>query len=86
MTQVTAIKCPKCGDVIFSRARHDCHSCSCGTISIDGGFDYTRVLFSPGIEPPKPFNLEVEQTREEIYLDWNLSIDKFGVIQEVNHE
>ena len=84
MTKVTAVKCPKCGNVIFSRARHDFRSCSCGTISIDGGFDYTRVLFSPDIEPPKPFPLEVEQTRKELYVDWNFSTDKFGIVKKKN--
>lgn len=81
MTTVQAIKCPECKDVIFSRARHDFHSCSCKVVSIDGGFDYTRILFSPGIKSPKIFEIEVEQTREELYLDWNLSKDKFGIIQ-----
>ena len=81
MTKVTAIKCPKCGDIIFSRALHDFHSCSCNTISIDGGFAYTRILFSTGIKKsPEPFDLEVEQTPMELYEDWNFSKDKFGVI------
>lgn len=82
MTIVKAIQCPECKDVIFSRARHDFHSCSCKTVSIDGGFDYIRILYSPGVKKsPESFDLEVEQTREELYKDWNLSKDKFGVIQ-----
>lgn len=84
MTKVTAFKCPKCGETVFSRVRHDFRSCSCGTITIDGGFDYTRVLYSPDIEPPKPFPLEVEQTHDELYADWNLRKDKFGVIPNEN--
>ena len=37
---VNAIQCPRCGDTIYSRTRHDYRSCSCGSVSIDGGFDY----------------------------------------------
>jgi len=83
MTIVTAIKCPKCKDTIFSRSRHDFHSCSCKLISIDGGFEYTRVLYPTGMKnPPKTFDLEIEQTRAELYEDWNRSEDKYGIIQE----
>lgn len=78
-----SLGCPVCGDIIFSRARHDFHSCSCGAVSIDGGFSYTRVLWSPDIkDPPKTFELEVDQTPTELYDDWNTQADKFGVIQD----
>lgn len=42
--KVTAIKCKICNDVVWSRDRHDCHSCKCGKVAIDGGRDYTRIL------------------------------------------
>ena len=32
------IKCPECKDVIFSRAKHDLHYCTCGKVFVDGGF------------------------------------------------
>ena len=35
-------KCMKCGDIIESRHRHDFKYCKCGTIFIDGGYDYLR--------------------------------------------
>ena len=35
-------KCLKCGDQIFSAHRHDCKTCSCGNLSVDGGMDYIR--------------------------------------------
>jgi hypothetical protein len=44
------IRCKKCGDTIESKHRHDFRSCSCGSVSIDGGRDYTRILW-PGGEP-----------------------------------
>lgn len=39
------IKCLHCGDVIQSTFRHDFQTCSCGSISVDGGGDYGRYLF-----------------------------------------
>lgn len=39
---VNRIKCNKCGDIIESVHRHDFKSCSCKSISIDGGLDYLR--------------------------------------------
>ena len=35
-------KCRVCGDLIFSRHRHDFVQCSCGAISVDGGMDYLK--------------------------------------------
>ena len=34
------IRCPRCGDKLFSWFRHDYHPCSCGYCTIDGGWDY----------------------------------------------
>ena len=45
--KITAIKCKKCGDIIYSRCLHDYHSCSCGSCAIDGGFDYVRLIGFP---------------------------------------
>lgn len=38
-------KCRKCNDIIISKHRHDCVTCSCGAISVDGGNDYFKVRF-----------------------------------------
>lgn len=35
-------KCKKCGDVIISHSHHDYVTCSCGSISTDGGNSYLR--------------------------------------------
>lgn len=80
MTKVTAIKCLNCGAVVFSRTTHDFRPCPCGSIAIDGGFDYTKVCYPPHIPAPKVFKLEVEQTPQELYDDWNYCRDKFGII------
>ena len=41
--KVYTVKCPKCGDRIYSRARHDFRYCSCNYLFVDGGFEYTRI-------------------------------------------
>jgi len=76
--KVSAIKCPECGDTIFSRARHDCRSCTCGEVYIDGGFDYCRVGFKK--KKPQIFTIKVDQTKGQLYHDWNYKEDKFGII------
>ena len=80
---VKALTCPRCKDTIFSRARHDMHSCSCGGISVDGGFDYLRVAWQEslvGHNPPAAFGLRLNLTREELFQDWNRRINKWGVL------
>lgn len=82
MTEVQALKCPKCKDVIFSRARHDFHSCSCGAVSVDGGFDYFRCQWALDIEEPESLKINLKQTQDQLYRDWNLNINRFGIISE----
>ncbi len=38
----TKLKCKKCGSIIESKYRHDFVWCSCESIFIDGGRDYTK--------------------------------------------
>jgi hypothetical protein len=42
-----AIHCLSCDDVIYSVMRHDFRSCTCGSVSIDGGRDYTSISYKP---------------------------------------
>lgn len=37
-----AVSCLNCGDFIFSSHRHDFVTCTCGSISVDGGQEYLR--------------------------------------------
>ena len=41
-----SIKCNHCNDEIESKHRHDFVTCKCGKISVDGGKDYGRTLFT----------------------------------------
>lgn len=72
--------CRKCKDMLFSRARHDFRTCSCGETSVDGGqVDYVRLLFKD--KPPERAELYVDATLKELYNDWNSREDKFGLIK-----
>ena len=82
--KVHAIQCPKCFDIIYSRARHDCHHCSCGSCMIDGGFDYQRGGFDPKVGEPISVVKIIKATKKELYDDWNKfnSPNKFGTIKQ----
>jgi len=75
----TAIKCKKCGSIIFSRATHDFRWCACNSIAIDGGSDYTRIIGNP--KNIESIVFDIEQTEKELYDDWNTNTDKYGLIK-----
>jgi hypothetical protein len=77
-TVVMTLECPKCGSLIFSRSRHDYRTCPCGEVSVDGGLDYFRVAFKEKM--PRTVKKLVPATKKELFDDWNLRIDKFGII------
>jgi len=77
--KVSAIKCLECGDTVFSRARHDMRWCSCRSCYIDGGRDYCRMGGDP--DYVEVLELEVEQTEQELYDDWNKLENKYGIIE-----
>ena len=78
--KVNAIKCGSCKDVVFSRARHDYRSCSCGEVSVDGGFEYFKVSFKK--EEPEVVKLSIKATKKNLLDDWNLGKDKYGKIRD----
>lgn len=77
--KINAIQCDKCGDIVYSRARHDMRWCNCGEIAIDGGFDYTKISYIAS--SPKRVEIEVNATKAELYNDWNNRIDDYGLIK-----
>lgn len=77
--KVSAIKCNKCGDTVYSRARHDFRSCTCEAVAIDGGRDYTKVSGSEFTFVELDLG---DITASDIYNDWNKRIDKLGLIKE----
>jgi len=77
--KIQAIKCKKCEDIIFSRADHDFHHCSCRNIFVDGGFSYLRCG-AKDLNDIENIKIELDVTKKELYDDWNKGINKFGVI------
>ena len=43
-----AARCLECGDEIESTHRHDFRTCSCGSISVDGGLSYAKRTWREG--------------------------------------
>lgn len=79
ITKVCALICPNCKDIIYSRAHHDFHHCSCKEIAVDGGFEYIRCAFKN--IPPEQINKTIKASKTELYKDWNSGADKFGIIK-----
>jgi hypothetical protein len=75
---VASINCPNCNYTVFSRARHDFRTCSCGNVHIDGGFDYIKVGYKD-VPTPQVKKKRVYATHQELYDDWNTRTDKFGL-------
>jgi len=78
---VAALQCGQCRDTIFSRTRHDCRTCGCGALFVDGGFDYFRTRCKKGV-PHTSLRLDIIVSREELHKDWNTGTDRFGKILE----
>jgi len=66
--------------MIYYRARHDFRYCSCGDISVDGGFDYLKICFKKE-DNYKIIKINVKTTKEKLYLDWNGQKNKYGIIK-----
>jgi ribosomal protein L37AE/L43A len=81
MIIVTAIECPFCKDTVYSRARHDMRRCSCGKVAIDGGFDYTRLVYDPSLATVPTKSIQLDTDKKALYDDWNKGKAKYGLIK-----
>lgn len=77
-TWLNAAECTLCGEILFSRARHDFHCCSCTNVSVDGGFDHFKIGWKR--KEPLTYRLSVPASKYDLYDDWNTMTDNFGVI------
>lgn len=79
--KVKGIKCKKCGDFVYSRARHDMRWCTCESCAIDGGqFDYLKITGNQ--EDWEIVNdVEIDASFNEMHDDWNYGYDKLGIIR-----
>jgi len=83
-----AVTCLGCGDFIVSKYRHDFVTCTCGSISVDGGQAYLRRVGSltPGTYVDESWELPDELYRQcadavEEAIDTNRN--KFGIANAV---
>jgi hypothetical protein len=83
-----AVTCLGCGDFIVSKHRHDFVTCTCGSISVDGGQAYLRRVGSltPGSYVDESWELPDELYRQcadavEEAIDTNRN--KFGIANAV---
>lgn len=85
--KVFGIKCLKCGEIIYSRARHDFHWCHCGACAIDGGQeDYIRIIGDQeNWEKVSDITISAKNP-ETLYKDWNLGKNKYGWIKPESHK
>ncbi len=80
--RINAIKCLNCGDVIYSRSRHDFHWCSCKSCAVDGGFDYLKIVGNKENWESTQINILENKTDDEVkkilFNDWNKGKNKYG--------
>lgn len=75
---IRAVQCNKCGDVIYSRSEEDFRSCSCGHVSVQGGFDHFKVV-------GEDHDYEITSvelygvTVHDLYEDWISGVDSYGL-------
>jgi hypothetical protein len=78
-TEVGCVICPKCHDIVYSRARHDMRNCTCGEVAIDGGRFYTKLCFKKDM--PETKVITVPYSDDEMFQDWNQRKNKLGIIK-----
>ena len=84
--KVNAIKCKGCGDIIYSRAIHDFHWCSCHKCAVDGGFDYFKIVGNredwETVDMDVLPYLSTSEAMRALYDDWNNKTEKYGLVKE----
>lgn len=82
--KVQVYRCKRCDDRIYSRAKYDLRSCSCGSLIVDGGHSdginwvNERIM---GETIPKPEWIVIDVTEPLLFDDWNMKRDKLGLIK-----
>lgn len=72
-----SIKCNHCEQEIESKHRHDFVKCKCGKVAVDGGKDYSRVLYTEESDYTDT-SIEDDGSHElrRRYLTWGNNYDK----------
>lgn len=83
-TVVECATCNKCGDTIYSRHRHDMRYCSCASIAIDGGREYTKLTGQP--ENQRLGKIEILATPFELEQDYNMGTNRYGRFPAIKYD
>jgi len=72
-----SIKCNHCNDEIESKHRHNFATCKCGKVSVDGGKDYGRILYTEESDytDTSIYDDGTHELRRQ-YLTWGNNYDK----------
>lgn len=79
--KVVAVECKDCNSIIFSRSRHDCRSCICGNISIDGGRSYVKLTTKDSSKVGRQYHLTISIPNSELVDDYYNNSNKYGLIK-----
>lgn len=78
---VTGIQCPLCKEKVWSRHRHDFRYCNCGYCAIDGGREYSRLVYGgsewaiDNAECPSPESVRIRVLKKTIQVHRYYSIN-----------
>lgn len=76
MKGLNAVRCNKCNKTIFSWSVHQLSSCTCGSVLVDGGFDYLKRIGSNYTELNQE-DIPIEVIREDF--TWGQNYTKEGI-------
>ena len=71
--QQVGYRCPNCLDDLYSNARHDLTSCSCGWFEVDGGFD-AGTITGVGFQFTEPIPISREVDRRTLPLRYRSEV------------
>lgn len=79
---VQLVICDSCGNGVYTRCVGDSRSCSCGSISVtQDSFGFNRI---ESIDSYTTTDVEIKQSEESLYVDFEDANDKFGVVNDGN--
>lgn len=85
--KVTSYTCTSCGDILYGRCSEDSVSCICGRSTVNGSYDKPEVVVNGNVLVlPELKEIDLENTTpDNLFWDWDLRLDKYGVISEFTH-
>lgn len=62
--RIGGVRCLDCGDVIWSKHRHDMVFCKCEKIAVDGGRSYMKISFKD--RPPEYVDVLINEEGQKV--------------------